>query len=256
MDEQLSYPEDGNARCLAIEDSSFWFRHRNRCIVAAVSRYRPAGAIIDVGGGNGYVSRGLKQAGFTPILVEPGPHGAAAASQRGIERVIQGTLGDAGFAEGSVAAAGLFDVLEHIERDDEMLLTLFNLLRPGGWLYLTVPAYQFLFSAVDHFSGHFRRYTCRSLTDGLRGAGFDMCYATYFFAPLVPPIFLRRAVSSWLRQNPADIPPTDDSEHRVAGPQAAILDKLLSWEAHRIERGLRVPFGSSCLVVGRKPVPA
>ena len=97
MDEQLSYPEDGNARCLAIEDSSFWFRHRNRCIVAAVSRYRPAGR-----------------------------------------------------SSTSAAAMGLFDVPEHIERDDEMLLTLFNLLRRGGWLYLTVPAHQFLFSASPH----------------------------------------------------------------------------------------------------------
>mgnify|MGYP007131759322 CR=1 FL=1 len=57
----VSYPAHGNATCLAVEDTSFWFRHRNRCILEFVHRYRPDGPLLDIGGGNGFVSPGLQQ---------------------------------------------------------------------------------------------------------------------------------------------------------------------------------------------------
>jgi len=72
----VSYPADGNDECFQIEDASFWFAHRNRCIAAAAGRFPPAGPIVDVGGGNGFVSRGLIDAGFGAIVLEPGPAGA------------------------------------------------------------------------------------------------------------------------------------------------------------------------------------
>ena len=49
---QVSYPDDHNAACFLIENDSFWFSHRNRCITAAVRRFPPDGFILDVGGGN------------------------------------------------------------------------------------------------------------------------------------------------------------------------------------------------------------
>lgn len=35
---EVSYPSDGHDRCLGVEESSFWFQHRNRCILAAVAQ--------------------------------------------------------------------------------------------------------------------------------------------------------------------------------------------------------------------------
>jgi hypothetical protein len=51
-----SYPVDGQDRCFAIEDNSFWFRHRNNAIITAVKKFPPDGFILDVGGANGYVT--------------------------------------------------------------------------------------------------------------------------------------------------------------------------------------------------------
>jgi len=53
--ETVSYPTDGNDECFGIEDSSFWFRHRNSCIVELVKMFPPQGSgpIFDVGGGTG-----------------------------------------------------------------------------------------------------------------------------------------------------------------------------------------------------------
>ncbi len=65
----VSYPAHGNAACLAVEDRSFWFRHRNRCIVSLVRRFPPDGPLLDIGGGNGYVAKSLAVAGIPCVLV-------------------------------------------------------------------------------------------------------------------------------------------------------------------------------------------
>ncbi len=60
--------------------------------------------------------------------------------------------------------AGQFDlivcmnVLEHIEDDERALRHMLALLKPGGTLFLLVPAHDLLYSPFDVESGHFRRY--------------------------------------------------------------------------------------------------
>ena len=51
--DKVSYPAEGNEQCFGIEDNSFWFRHRNSCILELVKRFPPPGKgpIFDVGGG-------------------------------------------------------------------------------------------------------------------------------------------------------------------------------------------------------------
>ena len=68
----ISYPEDGNSNCFEFENESFWFKHRNNCIIAMVRTFPPTGIILDIGGGNGIVSLALQEAGFKTILIEPG----------------------------------------------------------------------------------------------------------------------------------------------------------------------------------------
>ncbi|HEY6616763.1 MAG TPA: methyltransferase domain-containing protein, partial [Vicinamibacterales bacterium] len=129
---QISYPADHNAACFLIENDSFWFNHRNRCITAAVRRFPPDGFILDVGGGNGYVARGLMDAGYETALLEPGREGAVNARQRRqLPTVINATLDQARIRAGSIPNIGSFDVLEHIEDDRTFVGQLFDLVRPG-----------------------------------------------------------------------------------------------------------------------------
>jgi SAM-dependent methyltransferase len=55
------------------------------------------------------------------------------------------------------------DVLEHIEDDKGELRRAERHLAPGGHLVVLCPAFQILFSEMDHALGHFRRYTKRTL---------------------------------------------------------------------------------------------
>ena len=185
----ISYPDHGNQRCMDVEETSFWFKHRNNCILSAMHQYPPPGLIIDIGGGNGVVSNAIKNVGMSSVVLEPGPDGAMNAKARGLDPIIVSTLQDAGFLPESIHAAGLFDVLEHIDNDIAFLEDLEKLLIPGGRVFLTVPAYNILHSNEDDEAGHFRRYTKKSLSRCMKAAGLEVEYTSYFFSILPLPIF-------------------------------------------------------------------
>ncbi len=241
----ISYPDDGNDFCFEVEETSFWFAHRNRAIVEAMRAFPPAeGPLLDVGAGNGFVAAALQREHFDVIAIEPNESGAANAERRGVNRVVRGTLDSAGFAEASAGGVGLFDVVEHIDGDREFLTSVRRYLRRDGRVYLTTPAVPALWSDEDVYAGHFRRYTVASLSALLRGAGFEVDYATYFFSPLPLPVFLLRSLPSRFF--------TLKPKHRAGGKTTrALMERVLRFELARIRRGSAIPFGSSCLAVGR-----
>lgn len=209
----ISYPAHGNAACLAVEDRSFWFRHRNRVIVESVRSLHRRGMFLDVGGGNGYVARALIAAGVDCVLIEPGLDGALAARARGVEPVICARLEDVDLPSGCAASVGLFDVLEHIEDEAAALKLFHSILEPAGRLFLTVPSYEFLYSSEDDAAGHFRRYTLSRLRRVLAKSNFRMEFSSYFFTPLPPLIFFARTIPTRLGMRKAGKHEITGSEH-------------------------------------------
>lgn len=255
--EPISYPEQGHERCLGIEERSFWFRHRNDCILAAVRSHPPPapGTFFDVGGGNGVVSMALAEAGYDVVLVEPGRDGARNARRRGLDTVVCTTLEGCGFAPASLPACGLFDVLEHVDDDLGFLRSLRSLLLPRGKLYTTVPAHSFLWSEQDKLAGHFRRYSSRGLKATLEAAGFEVSFATYIFRFLPFALFLSRVVPYRLGfAEQAIVARTVEREHTVSSPLSSrLLPALLASEVKNVGQGRPMSFGASCLVVATSP---
>ena len=229
---EVSYPASGHSACLAVEESSFWFNHRNDCIRALVASLPPAPGrpMLDVGGGNGYVSLGLARDGIDVILVEPGESGAANAKRRGVEHVICATTQTAGIRAGSVGAIGLFDVIEHIEDDHAFMSEMCALLTPGDRVYATVPAYQGLWSADDEKAGHYRRYSLDEITALIEQAGFEVDYASYFFRPLPAPVLFVRTVPHRLRALRGRSRSSDS--HDTAGAEASVPDAVTTARSH------------------------
>lgn len=249
----LDYPDEGNAFCFQVEDHSFWFRYRNRMLVEMVRRFPPRGPIFDIGGGNGFVTRGLRQAGFAAVVVEPGPVGARNAAARGLAPVVCSTLEDAGFRPESLSAVGLFDVLEHLPDDRAVLESLARLVPLGGRLYLTVPAFSWLWSDDDDLAGHHRRYTRRRLRQEVQAAGFTVETDTYLFAPLPLPILALRVLPTRLGvRRPADAETLKQELKPEAGIVTAAMTRLLDLEAWWLTHMGAVPFGSSCLLVATR----
>jgi SAM-dependent methyltransferase len=249
----ISYPETGNDFCFGLEDGSFWFKHRNACIVQVLHRYPPAGAVFDVGGGNGFVSIALQAAGFEVVLVEPGIQGVRNAAARGLSPLVCSTLEAAGFRKGALPAVGLFDVLEHVQDDRAFLKAVRDVLATDGRIYLTTPAYAWLWSASDEDAGHFRRYTVRSLGEVLEAAGFVPEFLSYFFvSTLLPAFFFRTLPSRFHLRKGGDL---QDYQEELK-PSAAWVDRMVAAslrpELGILRRGGRIPFGGSCVAVGRR----
>jgi SAM-dependent methyltransferase len=251
---EISYPEEGNVHCAQIEDSSFWFKHRNKCIEAVVQKYGQKRVFFDVGGGNGFVAKGIQASGTEAILVEPGINGCLNAQKRKIKTIICSTLEDAGFFPDRLPAVGLFDVVEHIEDDISFLKQIHRYLENEGLIYITVPAYKLLWSADDDYAGHFRRYTLAEMEQKLTSLGFDMLYSTYIFSILPLPIFLMRTLpSKFLKtKSPSDLDKIKDEHGEKSSLLNDLLNKLWQWELRQINAGKKIPFGGSCLLVAKK----
>jgi SAM-dependent methyltransferase len=252
---EVSYPEEGNRQYFEIEDKSFWFRHRNNCIIAALNLYPPKGPVFDVGGGNGFVARRLLDEGFEAALIEPGHAGAFnARTKRNIPYVLRATLEECSFSDGSLSAVSLFDVLEHIEDDCKFLTEVCNLLKPGGYLYLTVPAYGWLWSGSDISAGHYRRYSPEDLSQ-LLNEHFDILFITSFFRALVFPVLALRTAPYRLGFSISRKIPAAEREHGLSGGIAVrVLQRLFLKEVKQISSGISKFPGTSCMFIAKKKI--
>jgi len=88
--------------------------------------------------------------------------------------VHRGPLQEIGFPDASFDLIGIFEVLEHVDADAQMLAELARLLRPGGLLCLDVPLHMRYYSAFDRLVGHVRRYAPEELRQKIEAAGFEV----------------------------------------------------------------------------------
>jgi len=262
----ISYPGEGNDLCFEVEDKSYWFCHRNDCIVELLKKFPPGGILYDIGGGNGCVAKALEDHGFQTVLVEPGKAGIANAQKRGLKNMICARLEDLDSPFHSLPAVGLFDVLEHIENPTGFLKTLSPLLIPDGMLYITVPAFKFLWSNDDVFAGHFQRYSLETSKKILTENGYTIEYATYFFWLLPLLIFLFRALPYRLGLDKKSLRigkekvNRDHAQMQKSGILGKLIHKIFQWELKFIRGKKKIPIGSSCLIAVRlsrkdRPIP-
>lgn len=231
------------------ELSSFWFQHRLACAEQVINRFSPGATLVDVGGGNGLISHTLQSRGISTILVDPDYSATMNAKVRGVKEVICATFGDCCFKPESLPAIGLFDVLEHIYNDKDFLLEIKKSLKNRGRLYMTVPAYDFLWSAKDELAGHHRRYRLAQLKKLLGSSGYEIIHSTYMFSPLVLPIFFSLALPTRLNLCNYTVGTHREKHIKHKMFSLKVLNWILRHEAMLIGRKISVPFGSSCLIV-------
>jgi SAM-dependent methyltransferase len=216
-----------------------------------MQRFRPGGTVVDFGGGNGFMSAAIAAGGMPTILVEASGDGVRNAKSRGLSALVQADIENLMVIENSIPAIGLFDVLEHIESDKDLLCKIRSWLKPDGGLYLTVPSGPWLWSNEDVRAGHFRRYSLRKLKRLLEECGFRVEYAGHAFAFLVLPVFFARTLASHLgfrRQK-------TEAFKREIGVSKNSLNRILKWflrvEKSAFANGWRIPFGTSVVVFAR-----
>jgi 2-polyprenyl-3-methyl-5-hydroxy-6-metoxy-1,4-benzoquinol methylase len=252
----VSYPKEDLDYYSQIEDKSFWFKFRNRFIVQMIKQFPPQGTLVEIGAGNGYVTQEIMKDKFDVLMIEPNSQGVLKAKERGLKKIICSVFEDVRFKSNSVPAMAMFDVLEHIKKDELFLKDLSKKLVKNGRLYLTVPAYSFLWSDEDKHAGHFRRYSKKQLFVLLKKADFQVEYFSFCFFILLLPIFLFRTIPTKLGLNRKTNLEALKREHGFkAGKLNKILEFFLTMEIKIIEKGWKIPFGSSCLLVASNTKP-
>jgi SAM-dependent methyltransferase len=96
------------------------------------------GRLLDVGAGRGRFVAEAREAGWQAYGIEPSRRGVAGAGALGIE-LQRGAIADADVAGGSLDAATLWHVLEHLDEPGPALARIAGWLRPGGLLLVGVP---------------------------------------------------------------------------------------------------------------------
>jgi 2-polyprenyl-3-methyl-5-hydroxy-6-metoxy-1,4-benzoquinol methylase len=187
----VSYPEKFFEENQA-DLSNFWIGRRNRNIEKILIEQGKT-TILEVGSGHGAVARYLASRGFLVRCIEPQIAGALQTARCGISTLVSVKPMDHINAN-SQSAIGLFDVLEHVESDLALLKTMFDLLRPGGIVVVTVPTGNWLFSNTDVALGHYRRYSRKGLRQTMDQAGFNEIESSYLFTTLVVVAFILRAL--------------------------------------------------------------
>ncbi len=140
----------------------------------------------------------------------------------------------------------LFDVLEHIAPTPEFVESVLRPLRPGGLLFVNVPALEWLRSEYDTAAGHFRRYTANSLACEFQNQPARVEDVRYWGFSLVPLLLIRKAMLL-RRQDPGEI------IRFGFQPPSRWLNNVLSFAARMETTVLRHPLtGTSVLAAVRK----
>jgi SAM-dependent methyltransferase len=159
------------------------------------------------------------------------------------------------FADETFDVACAFDVVEHCDPESLALEELARVLKPGGRLLISVPAYQWAWSEFDEENGHHRRYTRPRAVRAVEAAGLTVTRSTYAFAGVFPFFAaerLARRARQGLSRKRADQHPVDT----VSLPEVpAALERMFLWLCRKEEKVLGrrdLPFGSSVVLAAVK----
>jgi SAM-dependent methyltransferase len=151
---------------------------------------------------------------------------------------------------------GLFDVLEHLKDDVDVLRSLRELLADDGFLVLTVPAGMALWSYFDEAAQHVRRYDLDDLARKLAAAGFDIDFISPYMASLYPALWLGRRLAARRESRPAGALGRTrrlvDQELRVNPLVGPTLGPILELERRWLAGRRHLPIGSSLIAVARR----
>ncbi|MBE2237443.1 MAG: class I SAM-dependent methyltransferase [Caldilineaceae bacterium] len=242
------------------EDRHAWFAGRTRAILKYLDAELGSNGdgqtrkVLDLGGGAGNMAHHLAHYGeVTSIDYNPRP--IPIAQRRGVT-VLQGSGDHLPFPDASFGLVALLDTVEHIPDELGVFAECARVLKPGGVLLVTVPAYMWLWSYNDEINAHERRYTADELRLKLELSGLRVSrisYNNFFLFPAVAGIRFLRPYNPGLKS-----PHLDAAEEvyqvdmePIPEPINSVLHGVYWLEAEILER-MSFPFGNSIICTARK----
>lgn len=246
------FPGEAFAPLADVEDGHFWFETRNTVILWALGHWFPdMRRYLEIGCGTGFVLRAVQntfaqtQTAGSDLFVDALP--TAQTRLHPATPLFQMDARDLPFTA-TFDVIGMYDVLEHIDEDREVLHQVYAALQPGGGLVLTVPQHRFLWSRADDYGMHKRRYSRADLLAKVKSAGFEVLYVSSFITMLMPLMLISR-----LAQRNVQIEDYDPrAEFQLNSLVNCVLMLALAPVLALLRRRVSMPFGGSLLLVACK----
>jgi SAM-dependent methyltransferase len=239
------------------EDKHWWFATRTRAILVYLDRFVGPGRgrrVLDVGCGAGNMMHHLAHYGSV-VGVDNNPKPLEVARLRGLD-VRQGSGDGLPFGDAEFDLVSLLDTVEHVPAEGQVFSECSRVLRRGGKLLVTAPAFMFLWSKNDVINMHERRYTVPELRSKLDARGFDVLrisYNNFFIFPLAALLILLRRG----RAEPELASPHFDEEaYQVEMEPASPAVNALLTAVGKLEvallRRFALPLGTSIIAIAEK----
>lgn len=158
--------------------------------------------------------------------------------------VVQADCGRLPYRAGVFDVVLAMDLLEHVD-DRRTLREAALVLRPGGIAVAACPAGRWLWSARDEAAGHLRRYSKKEVVRLFEGEGLKILRTQHYQFFLFPLVIAARLLG---RVTPSVL----EREEAPGGWVNVFLGRINRLEV-RLGRRIEWPWGSSIIVVGRKP---
>jgi len=178
-------------RITEMEDRHWWFREKRHMLADELKRLGPPGRALDIGAAGGGNTRVLRSHGWDVVATDYDENAVEIARGRGLD-AIHADARDLPLPSSSFDLVVAFEILEHIQEDDQAAAELFRVLRPGGAALISVPSGMDLWSAHDVAVSHVRRYDRASLRKVIEDAGFVVDELWSWNVLLRPVVALRR----------------------------------------------------------------
>lgn len=241
------------------EHTHWWHIGKRRIVYSLLKRYLPPGhredrRALDLGCGTGLNLEQLEKyalATGTDYYVEA----LDFCRQRGHTRLAKADAANLPFADQYFDIATALDVIEHLDDDYVALKELYRVMKPGGLLIVSVPAYKFLWTYWDDILGHRRRYTTGMMEKVMRKAGFRVRKLSYSNAIILAPVMLVRLIKSILYKRASERGEDTEPESDFVTVPALINGALIGYyglEAKLLRKG-SLPFGLSVICVAQRP---
>lgn len=178
-----------------IQRSHWWFAGRRRLFARELLKAgaERQGSVLDIGSGTGSNLRMLRDLGFAGVVgLDNNEEAVRFCAEMGLGEVRLGDICALPFANSSFDLILATDVIEHVEDERLALREIARVLRPGGKVLITVPAFDILWGLQDRVAHHFRRYRLRPLRGQIEQAGLRLLQMFYFNYLLFFPIWLAR----------------------------------------------------------------
>jgi SAM-dependent methyltransferase len=243
--------EMANRQFVELEQNHFWFIGRRAIFFALLDQAlggRDDLRVLDVGCGAGGMLEPLSRYGEV-YGIDTQQSLVDFCHERGFAKVRLGSAMELPVEAGTVDLLTMFDTIEHIGDDVGALREARRALAPNGRLFISTPAYQFLFANNDRVAHHERRYTTGRLRAKLHAAGLEPVKLTYFntllFPAILPAVLAGKVYERF-------VPPGDRTNlsHELPPAVNQALAATMSAERHLLERW-EMPFGHSIIALAK-----